>query len=223
MNTFVKQTESDNKLAHNLDYLLKRRGITDNEIAQALGFPLMTIRRIVSGETADPRISTLKLIADYLNVSIDLLIETPNTTNLNLAQKNKPLFVPVLDWATAENITSFKDIELTFWPEWQPIHYPTNEIHPDAFALKSLPSMYPKFPKGTLFILSPHLKPSDGDMVLIRLRQNKEIALKELMLDPPEKKLASLVDASHVIDFKEENYAVLGVVVLTLLFPKRNT
>lgn len=222
MNVMVKQQESDSRLASNLHLLLKNRGLTENELAQALDIPLMTVRRIVSGETENPRVSTLKLIANYLKVSMDLLMGNPDKTTLNLAQQHQPIYVPILDWEIAEKIASFKNMEGTSWSEWQPIPHPdSNQTYQDTFALKSLPSMHPRFPKGTLFILSPHLKPTDGDIVLIKIRQTGEIALKDLKIDPPEKNLVSLVDA-QVHPYKEKSFSIIGVVLLTLLFTKRN-
>lgn len=220
----ITSPETEKRLANNLHYLIKSQGLSESDVAQALEIPVMTVRRIISGETTDPRISTLKLLADYFKVTIDALIESQDELTLNLVRKNKPLFVPILDWETAEKSPSLKGINLANWLEWQPIHYPdANEIDQNSFALKSLPSMYPRFPKGTLFIIAPTIRPSDGDIVLIRIKDNGEISLKELIIDPPEKKLASIIDATQINLYSEKKYEVLGVVTLTLLFTKRNT
>jgi transcriptional regulator with XRE-family HTH domain len=61
---------------------------------------MMTIRRLLSGETTDPRISTLKLIADYFGVSIDSLIEKGNLAASSNFGKARPLFVPKLNWGS---------------------------------------------------------------------------------------------------------------------------
>ena len=57
------------RLADNLQSLMKTRNISENDISKTLDIPVMTVRRIVSGETTDPRISTLKLFADYFNIT----------------------------------------------------------------------------------------------------------------------------------------------------------
>ena len=69
--------EQLSSIASNLEHLIKLRKTTDNKVAQDLNIPPITIKRLLSGETNDPRISTLKSISDYFNVSIDTLIE-PN-------------------------------------------------------------------------------------------------------------------------------------------------
>lgn len=68
------QHTKDMKIASNLAELLKKRCIKKNQLAHHVGIPVMTIRRLLSGETGDPRISTLKCIADYFEVSVDVLI-----------------------------------------------------------------------------------------------------------------------------------------------------
>ena len=96
------------KLSENLQRLLKEHRVSENTIAQALGIPVMTVRRIVSGETTDPRISTLKLLADYFSVFVDSLIDE-NGHSMSAISKNAPRFIPVFDWKTAENIKSAKE------------------------------------------------------------------------------------------------------------------
>lgn len=61
----------------NLSLLMNEYNITDSELARALKLPYNTIHRLVSGQTTDPRISTLKSIATYFNVSLDSLLK-PN-------------------------------------------------------------------------------------------------------------------------------------------------
>ncbi len=76
-NQFTDDTDQhhkDMKIASNLAELLRKRCIKTNQLAHHIGIPMMTIRRLLSGETGDPRISTLKCIADYFEVSVDELI-----------------------------------------------------------------------------------------------------------------------------------------------------
>src|SRR3990167_6216814 len=127
--------ENDSQtIAKNLNAVIKARNIQQNQIAQALGIPTMTIRRIISGETTDPRISTLKLIADYLNITIDSLLDTKNQININNSKKAAPYFAPILDWDTASKINSIHELDLSKWKEWQPISLsPKQHISENAF------------------------------------------------------------------------------------------
>src|SRR5271156_4022316 len=82
------------KLAKNLRMLLAERQVSENDVAQALNIPVMTVRRLASGETTDPRISTLKLIADYFKISVDSLIKDNNPKTIGLMGRSTPQFIP---------------------------------------------------------------------------------------------------------------------------------
>lgn len=58
-------------LSHNLSLLMKGSNVSESDLARALNLPYNTIHRLISGYTTDPRISTLKSIAIYFNVSLD--------------------------------------------------------------------------------------------------------------------------------------------------------
>lgn len=223
--TELKITKSQiERLASNLRALLTQHHITENEVAQALNIPHMTVRRLASGETTDPRISTLKLIADYFKITVDSLISDQENKPTVLRHKNMPKFVPVLDWIIATKIRTIKDIDLTTWKKWQPVTLNSNiSISDTAFALESRPSMHSRFPQGTLFIIEPNITSSDGDIVLLRIKDTNELSLRELMIDPPEKQLYPIVPGSNVLVYSENAYDIIGVVVLTLLYNRRIT
>lgn len=222
--TELKITKSQiQTLAHNLRALLKQRDFSESEVAEQLGLPVMTIRRIVSGETTDPRISTLKLIADFFEVTIDSLIDTASKATPS-TPKNKPLFVPVLDWATAAKTLSIEDLDLTSWQDWHPVilgdQYSENH---SVFALKTRPSMQPRFPVGTLLIIDPNETPTDGDIVLVKLKKEKELSLRELVIDPPKWQLQPIIPGSEILFYEKSQHKIVGVVILTMLFARKES
>lgn len=201
-------------LAQNLSLLIQKRNITPNQLAQALHIPLMTIRRLLSKETEDPRVSTLKAIADYFGVPIDFLVYDNAHLKTMLEQHIKSYRVPKLSWHDLArlNTLSFDETE-TFESV-----FISQRISTKAFALTSKPSMYPRFTKGTIFIIDPETAPHDGDIVLVHFKKNDEYSLKSLLIDPPEMRLNSLVVDLSTIDFDEEAHEIIGVVVMTLLY-----
>lgn len=221
--TEIKITKSQvKKLAENLRILLKEHGLSENDLAQKLNNPVMTIRRLVSGETIDPRISTLKLIADYFKVTVDYLIEDNERKATTLMSKNMPQFVPVLDWVTLSKISSIKDLNLATWKKWQPITLPTQlSISDFAFALESRPSMQPRFPIGSIFVIEPQISSSDGDIVLVKIKGTNELTLRELNIDPPEWHLIPVVPGSNILSYLPQEHDIVGIVVLTLLYNRR--
>jgi transcriptional regulator with XRE-family HTH domain len=219
--TSLKITKSQiEKLSENLKMLLRERHVTENDIAQALEIPVMTVRRIVSGETTDPRISTLKLLADFFNVGIDSLLDE-NRNSITLTSNNIPQFIPILDWKITESVSSIKEVDLKAWKEWLPV-VTRERLSEDAFALESRPSMHPRFPFGTLFIIDPNEAPTDGDLVLIKIRADGHLSLRELAIDPPKWQLQALVIGSETIFFEESKHSIVGIVVLSMLHARKN-
>lgn len=212
-------TDKNSCLSKNLNFLLKQRGLNPNQLAQALGVPFMTISRIASGKTEDPRLSTLKMISDYFKIPIDLLISKELELANNFALNNKVYRVPKFNWDNISKFTDIGTLNPNNWHEWQTITLKEDaEISKKAFALESKPSMYPRFPRDTVFIIASDISPSDGDLVLVKLKQNNEFTLRELLLDPPEKRLLPLVEESKSIDFDEQAHEILGVCCLTILY-----
>lgn len=57
-------------LMQNIEFLRRRNGISRNALAVKAGMHQPTLQRILSGESADPRTSSLQPLADYFEVSV---------------------------------------------------------------------------------------------------------------------------------------------------------
>lgn len=215
---------TQNLLSENLSVLLKQHNLNANQLAQLIGIPMMTVRRLISGETEDPRISTLRIIADYFDISIDLLIGGDPRTIIAASKKIKSYLIPKINWEFLSRFDNHEKYDFDDCSEWQSISLNYNDhIGKNAFALESRPSMYPRFPKGTIFIIDPDTTPTDGDIVLIKIRENNEFTLRELIIDPPEWRLSPLISDSNTIYFSIDRHAIVGVSLLTILYnPKFN-
>ena len=62
-------------ITKNIKKCRTKLGISQDKLSKLAGITLHTITKIESGATPDPRIETVKKIADALGVSIDKLIE----------------------------------------------------------------------------------------------------------------------------------------------------
>jgi DNA-binding XRE family transcriptional regulator len=62
-------------IAKNIKKYRAKLGISQDKLSKLAGITLHTITKIESGATPDPRIETVKKIADALGVSIDDLIK----------------------------------------------------------------------------------------------------------------------------------------------------
>ena len=203
-------------LAHNILKLMEKSGVSDSHLARSLGLPYNTIKRITSGETTDPKISTLLLIANFFNAGIDSLLgEDAHQDGLG---PRKPNMVPILSWQDLEKPDAVKEINANNWSNWQPVALPNeHELDAHSFALESRKSMQPRFPTGTVFIIDPSEEPADGDMVLIKILETKEFTLRELAIDPPIWQLLAINDNLSAIEYNQNKYTIAGVVVFTML------
>jgi transcriptional regulator with XRE-family HTH domain len=221
----LSDSENANNIAKYLRVLLDERKLSESDVAQAIGLPVMTVRRIISGETTDPRISTLKLIADFFNISIDFLLDDNlSRVPASFMKKNVPHLIPVIDWQTISNIGSINELQLLSWKNWQPITLTEqNSILSDlAFGIESKPSMQPRFPLGTLFIIDPKESPQDGDILLIKIKLSDELSLREVIIDVPKWQLQPIIQGSETFYYDEEKHKIVGVVILTMLNSRKN-
>ena len=206
-------------ISGNLNTLMKLKKTTETKVAQDLNIPVMTVRRLLSGETTDPRVFTLKTIADYFQVSLDALVGTQQLMPHEMNHPSKPTFIPMFGW---ENVTNRDNIDLNQWKTWIPVSIRNDApLSSQSFALESRPSMYPPFQPGTIFILDPALKPSDGDLVLVHLPKNNEVTLRELSVDPPDWYLRSVSQNANVLNFSKNEHKIIAVVYLTLFYNRK--
>ena len=214
-----KQKNKQKLIARNLSALLQKHHLNANQLANILGIPMMTVRRLISGETEDPRISTLKIIADYFQVSIDFLILEDQEDVIIANKKIKSFLLPKITWEKLPQFNSIEGMNLTDWKEWQSLSLNESDtISKKSFVIESRPSMCPRYPKGTLFVIEPNASPTDGDIVLVNIKENNEFTLRELIIDPPNWKLTSLIEDSAAINFSSTLHEIIGVSLITMLY-----
>ena len=64
-------------LVNNIKRLMMAKGLNEAKLAKRTNIPQPTLHKILSGKTEDPRVSTLKLLAEFFNVSLVAIIYTP--------------------------------------------------------------------------------------------------------------------------------------------------
>jgi transcriptional regulator with XRE-family HTH domain len=216
MNVSKQESNQLLNLAHNLAVLFEHHHLNIRQVSELLGIPMMTIRRLLTGETEDPRISTLSLIADHFQVSIDALIASdPHALCAKHAAKIH--FVPKVAW---EDLHQIHDVEfLNRSSEWQSIALSAQDkLSTKAFSLETRPALYPRFPAGTLFIIDPDTSPKDGDIILVKLKESEAFTLRELLIDPPEWRLSPILSESKPLLFSPDVHEIIGVNILNFLY-----
>ena len=91
----------------NLKELKKSKGMTSKQIADATKIPESTIKRIFSGDTTDPYVTTIHRIAIALGGSLDHLLADTNavlsTDNIVAVKENADVVEAERDLILAEN------------------------------------------------------------------------------------------------------------------------
>lgn len=208
--------ETSDCLAKNISKLLEIHQINENELAKKLGIPYNTIHRILTGTTSDPRISTLQQIADYFGVTLDFLLHGKQENDMS--NPKNTLSIPVLNWEIIIK-PDFVD-NLDIYNKERSIKIAKFDNANDKsqlFALESTKSMHPRFPTGTTFIFNAKGQASDGDLVLVRFRDNNAVSLRELIIDSPNWQLTAIVSGSAPLIFTYAEHEIIGVVILTLI------
>lgn len=196
-------------LGRRLQLLLNQTGESYTELAHAVNVPVMTIRRLISGETQDPRLSTLRCLAEHFNISIDALILAEDVPFSMAQKKIKPYAVPKISWQELPFNVNKQP------PSWEHI-FIQQPVSDHAFALESKPALFHRFPQGTLFIFDPKVSPEDGDTILVEFTQTHAFSLKYFHIDPPQQYMTSLITQEPLTPWDDTQHHFQGTLILTL-------
>lgn len=205
------QHHQENHIAENLKSLLSHREITISELANKIEIPVMTIYRLLNGETKDPRLSTVRAIEGALEIPEGTLDSKLNVIppKTKLRQINIPLF----DW-NADKVQQ-NHIISEGWHNWFSVTididaYPQHTL----FALPSKQNMYPRFPSQTTFIIGQDITPVNGDLILVST--NSSLMLYDYIDYGSKKLLKPINEQTLLIDYDPKIHNVCGVVIETL-------
>ncbi len=207
-----ESTSEQSWLVHNIKRLMAAKGLNEATLAKRTSIPQPTLHKILSGKTADPRVSTLKLISEFFNISLDAVIYTPPHEQFDLAingVKRQTKHIPIISWqqcVDAENCLT--TLSPNNWEDWQIATVKSEKV----VSLVSKSSMEPRFPKGTLLMLDLNAKPVDGDLVVVHYPNTDEATLRQLFLDGPVKRLNTL-NQEHDGDILDDKISILGTVI----------
>lgn len=168
-------------LSKNLEFLLKKNGLSSSQLSNDSGIDKPIISRILSGKTTNPQVETLKPIADFFNVTIDQLIGS----EINLDKKHgivvpiNRMLVPVIEW---KHIPYWLDIKDTYNPS-KTIDAKISSSQ-DSFALTISDDKFePKFSIHNIIIVDPTLTPKNRDYILTKSNVNDELTIEQVIIE----------------------------------------
>jgi SOS-response transcriptional repressor LexA len=181
------------ELSVNLKKLITGAEISESELSRKTNIAQPIIHRILNRQNTNPKIETIRPIANFFGVTISQLIGESL-----LFYENEEFSKPELQKLTALPLLSWE--KLTSWlaaPEQQIKKHPkiitdlpTSKL---AYALKIVDaSLEPLFLKGTILIVEPKREPKNGDFVIMKQKNQNIAVIRQFILDGELKYLKSL-------------------------------
>lgn len=205
----ISSHQEDEILARNIKKLISFSNMTEVELARRAVIPQPTLHKILSGDTSNPRISTIRLLANYFNISVDDLY---GDNILEIIEKPKVHYIPIISWNDCIKGTAYThNLSSSNWQAW----IITEVLGESMYALTSKPSMEPQFPRKTILIVNPAMTPIDGDLIVVHYKGTESATVRELSIDGPDKALISLNQKTKNANFLDENVTFLGVIIQT--------
>ena len=175
-------------LNRQLRQLLCQAGLSENELARRTGVAQQVINRLLSGENTNPKLSTLRPLAQYFDVSISELLGEPRSSATGSMMHSIPFLHDNIwrdDVAWSERLKTGEQV----WVDCEP--------RAALFALR-MPddTMEPQFSAGTLLIFDPHAQAVSGDFVLWKTRPS-EVSLRQYFFHEAQQYIKSLNPVSE--------------------------
>lgn len=205
------------ELSNILRSLMSELTITVTQLARETGVGQPVIHRISTGETKDPKASSLSAIAKYFNVTISQLIGDDPMDKDRFSGSHNAKFrwwtkVPLLSWDRAVNWPNKK----AAYSQHQSFIATEALASDDAFALRMKDAtMQPQFPEGSLLIIEPALTPQDKDFIAVHLEGDSQLQVKQLLYDGDDKYLKPLNNEFQIKKI-DKPYKIYGVVIQAL-------
>ncbi len=201
------------ELSSVLTHLLKVSGnLSGTELARRVELPSATVNRLITGSVQDPRISTLKAIAKYFNISFDQLLGySPLPKQFNLAHNRfaYSFQMPVYELHQIHNHLDNEDAAASRLTWQSNDNYDQEEL----FAIKLEQANFePTFLKGSTLIAHKNLAPQINDYVLVSI-QGKEATIRKFYMESGETYLYPLRSELPVMNAEQESVKILGVIL----------
>ncbi len=198
------------KLAITLKTLLRKKNLSESELARQTGICQPVINRMTSGQTDNPKIETLRPIAQFFSISLDQLIgDAP-------LPSNQPIFRVEQEFYNLPLI-SLQDAK--YWPENREQLLALTMIQTDiktsdlGYAIRLKDStMYPMFPDGTLLIIDPTQEFQHRDFVIANLKGQTQGIFKQVLIEGKDKYLKS-VNADYPPQKLNKDDKIIGVML----------
>lgn len=155
--------------------------ISEADLCRGVNLPQTTINRLLSGQTNDPRISTLAAIARFFEVSLEQLLGR-DLLILNLSFKQgKGSILPLISWSQLPQwlkTSSYQEIPISSWIRTEKL------LNEGSFALPAPSALYSLFGKDSILILNRLIQISENDNQIVLVEQaQKNFYLRQVLCE----------------------------------------
>lgn len=192
-----------------LQALIENLGISEAELARRMQIPTATLNKIKTGVIADPRSSTLTLIANYFGITIDQLLG--NAPIERIFPRNL-CYVPVIDPCDIL-ITDCDGLNKSNHEKWISFEGVPSIITHKMFATKVQGNaMWPRFDDETIVIVDCDQPVESKQYIVIHIEKDDQIILRQIFIDGSDYILKPI---SHLFPVKtlEPQDKIIGVVI----------
>lgn len=169
------------KLAQNLKFLLKEKGLSEEDIQQQTGVKQTTIYQLVNGDVTSTKRSTVNVLSDFFGVDVWELTEVDLSQQQHDCDKiecieSKALYaIPLLEW---QDIVHFKRFPIGYWYQHRTTTCASRKIS-QGFGLTISSNIYlPYFSPGVTLIFDSSRTPEHDNIVLAMADTQQPILAK---------------------------------------------
>lgn len=215
----ISSTDNKHELKDILSSLMEECDIDDAQLARETGVPASTISRMRINSNANPTASTLRPISKFFSISISQLLGDEPLPKDRLPGTHNPTYytsarMPVIEWDWVMNWVdthgeSIKE-KLKTWISTE------KEVGLNSFALIIPTNSFGlAFRKGSTIIIDPSQSPIDGDLILVKNKNEENVLLKQFLLDGSEIYIRSVNPEIKSITPFTKDHKIIGVVIET--------
>lgn len=188
-------------LAKRLLQLMLVHKLSETKLSLATGINQAIISRILHNKTQNPRIDTVRKLADYFSISIDELIGIED-----IKQNSQPLHkIPLISWELIKNFESEKQINSDF------IYAEVEKPYRCYATEMPNQSMLPYINEKSQLIVDTAQAHRDGDFVIAYLNNEKRTMARKYIKDTTIKLVAT---NSHYQSYTlSDNIQIIGTII----------
>lgn len=195
-----------------LSDLIEQAGIYEAELSRAINLPRATINRIRTGKIIHPKSSTLLLIANYFQISVDQLLGKEPIINF-ANNKQQLIQVPLINWDKINQI-DIPNNNITDSCEFTT--YECNNLINNnkliAIIVTNSEAMWPLFDDNSIIIINTEEKHSNRKFVLAKLYKTNQIIIRRLLIDGNYKILQPINNSFPSITMEPKDI-ILGTII----------